>query len=657
MNISEKELEKEKKYLKTIKDTASKNIDEIDTKLEKEKKEIYETKKYIWEECNALSELEIGSVFQDANAQVIRANEQVMKSFRYRKMLESPYFGRIDFKLDDELLNVYIGLYGLSDIKTNYIFDWRAPISSLFYDYTIGKAKYEAPVGEIEGEITLRRQYKIENGKLKRVIESDINIDDDLLQEVLSSNSSEKMKNIVTTIQKEQNQVIRNTTDKYLIVQGVAGSGKTSAALHRIAYLLYKEENLNYNNILIFSPNDVFSEYISDVLPELGEENVLNTTFNDIVKTYLRKQKSIEDFSSFLERTYENIEHINTSFYEKKDLDSFIKSFLDNSIFKKGTTINGLYFNQFELNELLTSKYKKLPFLERLNKIAEYMCTNARLSIKKSKNRLVNWALNETNIELDPIIIYSQFLESKGINRDLSKKIYYEDLVGIIHIYFELNSYPYNTNVKHVVVDEGQDYSKLQYYILKKIFPYAYFTILGDVNQSINPYCKYKSLEELSEIFDEKSNYVELNKTYRSSSEIISFANRILNIKNIDSARGNNGLDVLIRNNNDYLKSIINDIKLMKKNNLKTIAIITKNRKEARNLYNKLKKENTNLSFVKDTISLNSVSILPSYIAKGLEFDGVIVYNNDNNGYSNNEKNLYYVVCTRAQHQLIIYNN
>lgn len=657
MNISEKELQKEKKYLEKVKNITSKNIDEIETKLKKEKKKIYETKKYIWEECNALSELEIGGIFRDANAQVTRANEQAMKAFRYKKMLENPYFGRIDFKSDDELINVYIGLNGLSNTQINYIFDWRAPISSLFYDYTIGKAKYEAPMGKIEGDITLRRQYKIENGQLKRVIESDINIDDDILQEVLSSNSSEKMKNIVTTIQKEQNQVIRNTTDRYLIVQGVAGSGKTSAALHRIAYLLYKEENLKYNNILIFSPNDVFSEYISDVLPELGEENVLNTTFNDIVKTYLKKQKNIENFSSFLERTYENIEYINTSFYEKKDLDLFIKSFLNNCIFKKGTTINGIYFNQFELNELLTSKYKKFPFLERINQIAEYICNNARLSVKKSKNRIVNWALKETNIELDPITIYSHFLETKGIKRDLNKKVYYEDLVGIIYIYFEINSYPYNTNVKHVVVDEGQDYSKLQYYILKKIFPYAYFTILGDINQSINPYCKYKSLEELKEIFSEKSKYIELNKTYRSSSEIINFANKILNIKNIDSARGNIGLDVLIRNNEKYLENIINDIRLMKKNNLKTIAIIAKNRKEVRKLYSELTKENTNISFVKDNISLNSVSILPSYIAKGLEFDGVIVYNDNNNSYSNDEKNLYYVVCTRAQHQLIIYNN
>ena len=207
------------------------------------------------------------------------------------------------------------------------------------------------------------------------------------------------------------------------------------------------------------------------------------------------------------------------------------------------------------------------------------------------------------------------------------------------------------------MVDEGQDYSKLQYYILKKIFPYAYFTILGDVNQSINPYCKFKSLEELKGVFDKKMNYVELNKTYRSSSEIMNFANKILNIENINSVRGKNGLDVIKRNNDNYLENIISDIKLMKKNNLKTIAIITKDKKETKALYNKLNQKTDDLKFVKEKLKHNTISILPSYIAKGLEFDGVIIYNDECNKYDQNEKNLYYVVCTRAQHQLIIYNN
>lgn len=655
MNISDQDMKKEKRYLATVKKVANDYINAIDVKVEKEKQDIFEIKKYIWDECKAMSELEYGNLLNDTDAEVKRTNDQIMQAFRYKKIIDNAYFGRVDFKTDGDLINVYIGLHGLHSDRKNYIFDWRAPISSLFYDYTVGKAEYEAYVGKIKGNIELRRQYKIEAGNIKRIIQNDINIDDEILQEVLSSNSSDKMKNIVTTIQKEQNVVIRNTKDKYLIVQGVAGSGKTSVALHRIAYLLYKEENLNYNNILIFSPNSVFSEYISDVLPELGEANVLNTTFNDLVKSYIKKQKNIETFSGFLERKYESI-NTDDCLYTQNELDAFIKQFLSKSILKYGITINGFYFNQFELNELLTNKYKKLPYLDRIDSIAEYICNSVNISVKKNKTKIKNRLLKEIDIELNPINIYKQFLESKNNGKEINKMIYYDDLVNIIYIYFELNGYPYNANVKHIVVDEAQDYSKLQFLILKKIFPYAYFTILGDVNQAINPYCEYNSLEEISPIFDNKTCYIELNKTYLSSAEIIDFSNKILGINHVSSVRGENGYPVVLKNEKIATKSIINDIIQMKQDGMRTIAVITKNEKDSKNLYKKIKENNTGVEFTLNTITKDCVAILPSYIAKGLEFDGVIVCNELENKYTSREKKLFYVACTRAQHQLIIYN-
>jgi len=659
MNISSADMKKENTYLETVKKVANDFIDDIDVKVEKEKQDIFEIKKYIWDECKAMSELEYGNLLNDTDAKVKRTNDQIMQAFKYKKIIDNAYFGRVDFKTDEELINVYIGLHGLHSDSKNYIFDWRAPISSLFYDYTVGNAEYEAPLGKIKGNIELRRQYKIESGNIKRIIESDINIDDEILQEVLSSNSSDKMKNIVTTIQREQNAVIRNTKDKYLIVQGVAGSGKTSVALHRIAYLLYKEDNLNYNNVLIFSPNNVFSEYISDVLPELGEENVLNTTFNDLVKSYIKKQKNIETFSEFLERKYESINNNDNDdyIYTKNELDEFIKQFLSKSILKYGITINGLYFNQFELNELLTNKYKKLPFLDRVDSIAEYICNSVNMSIKKNKIKIKNRLLKEIDIELNPINIYKQFLESKDSQKDISKKIYYEDLVNIVYIYFELNGYPYNTNVKHIIIDEAQDYSKIQFLILKKIFPYAYFTILGDVNQAINPYCEYTSLEEINSIFDDKARYIELTKTYRSSEEIINFSNKILGINHVNSVRGESGFPVTLKNEKISIGSIMDDIIKMKDNGMKTIAIITKNEKDVKKIYKEIEKISTDIEFTENTIMKDCVAILPAYIAKGLEFDGVIVCNDVNNKYTNKEKKLFYVVCTRAQHQLIIYNN
>ncbi len=653
MSLDMKSQKQEIEYLDKVKSVANHLIEKSDIRVEKEKSDIFELKRYIWTERGSMNELEYSDSLNDATYQVKKTNSKIKQIYNYRKILDSAYFGRIDFKTDNDLINVYIGINGLHHDGHNYIFDWRAPISSMFYDYTVGKAEYKAPLGTITGDIQLRRQYKIEKGKLERIIESDININDEVLQEVLSSNSSERMKNIVTTIQKEQNTIIRNNKDKYLIVQGIAGSGKTSVALHRIAYLLYKEKDLNYNNILIFSPNNIFSEYISEVLPELGEENVLNTTFNEFVSSYLKQRKKFETFSDFLERSYNS----NRRFihFSKEDLDTFIKTFLTKSVFQRSVKINNFTFNSFELNNLLINKYKKLPFLERLLEISEYICNSLAISIKRNKNKINTILLKELHMELDPIKLYQKILEQQNIDRDLSKKIYYEDLVNIIYIYFELSGYPYDTKVKHIVIDEAQDYSKLQFFLLKKIFPYAYFTILGDINQAINPYSEYKSLNEINYIFDNKANYIELNKTYRSSAEIIEYANKILKISEVYSIRGKTDFPV-IRKKTNTIKKIMEDIEMMKKNKMKTMAIITKDKKEANILYHLLTSENTNISFVKNNIEKNSIAILPLYMTKGLEFDGVILYTESHNYYKEEEKKLYYVACTRAQHQLIVYN-
>ena len=498
MNINKSEYQKEEKYLEKVKRFADVCISDVNIKIDKQKKEVFEIKQYIWNDCKALNDLEYGNLLNDTDAKVNWTNSQIRQVMKYQHIKQNPYFGRIDFKIDEDIMQVYIGIYGFNYNNYNYIFDWRAPISNLFYDYGIGEAQYEAPIGIIKGEITLRRQYKIEDGKLRRLIENEININDEMLQEVLSDNSSDRMKNIVTTIQKEQNEIIRNTSDRYLIIQGVAGSGKTSVALHRIAYLLYKEKNLSYSNILIFSPNNIFAEYISDVLPELGERNVLNTTFNDLLKQYLKKFAKLESFSDFLERVYEKNEKPSYIF-DKQQLDDFIQQYIKNHIFLKNINIGAEMFNRFELNDLLLNKYEKLPLLERISSLSEYLCNRLKISVKKNKKRIENLIISNLSISLDPISIFLEFLNLNGVTKEITKKIDYNDLEYIIYIYFELSGYPYNSNIKHVVIDEAQDYSQLQFYILKRCFDKAYFTILGDVNQAINPYCQYASLETLSD--------------------------------------------------------------------------------------------------------------------------------------------------------------
>ena len=656
MIINKNEYQKEEKYLENVKKLADLCTYNVNVQIDKQKKEIFEIKQYIWNDCKSLSDLEYGNLLNDTDAKVNWTNSRIKQMIKYQHIKQNPYFGRVDFKTEDEVIKVYVGIYGFNYENCNYIFDWRAPISNLFYDYGIGKAKYEAPIGPINGDIILRRQYKIENGTIERIIENEININDEMLQEVLSNNSSDKMKNIVTTIQKEQNEIIRDTSNKYMIIQGVAGSGKTSVALHRIAYLLYKEKNLSYSNILIFSPNDIFTEYISDVLPELGERNVLNTTFNDLLEQYLKKFGKLEKFSDFLERVYDN--NIKSDYiFNRYELDCFIQSYIKSHIFYKNINVGDEMFNKFELNDLLLNKYKKLPLLERISNLAEYLCNKLNVSIRKNKKKIENIIISELGISLDPVFIFSEFLKEKKKEKEMTNTIYYEDLEYIIYIYFELNGYPYNSNIKHVVIDEAQDYSELQFYILRKCFEKAYFTILGDVNQAINPFCQYKSLEELSDVFSDGYKYIELNNTYRSSPEILDYSNMILGINNIKSIRLSNGFPVKRYNNNESVDEILKNIQYIYEHGFKSVAIITKNSAETNNLYNKLVKKNIKYSFTKNMIKKDCVSIMPSYLAKGLEFDGVIIYNDINNKYTEEEKKLHYVAITRAQHILFVYNN
>ncbi len=306
MKITANERNLEEKYLKEVSEEVLKQIKKLEKEINFTSNEIKEFRKLMWEAKGSIDSVEMRTNLMNSE---LEAKFMLMKMEYYKKLFRcqnSPYFGRIDFKEKDQegIKKVYIGITNVTKEFEHYVYDWRSPVASLFYDYGIGEAKYEAPEGEIFGEMTLRRQYKIENNVLKRIFDSDLNVVDDCLQEVLSDNSGDKMRNIVNTIQKEQNEIIRNISSKVLVVQGIAGSGKTSVALHRIAFLLYKIKNLKSTNVLIFSPNNIFSEYISDVLPELGEDNAMSTTFQDFAQNYLKEFKKVETFSDFIERFY-----------------------------------------------------------------------------------------------------------------------------------------------------------------------------------------------------------------------------------------------------------------------------------------------------------------------------------------------------------------
>lgn len=669
MALTKEENKKENEYVKEVIKEIEIQSESLGNEINVKEEEIREFQKLLWEDKGSIDSIEMKTSLMSSE---MEANFMLMKMEYYKKLIKiksSPYFGRIDFKENNNQLNkVYIGITHLAKGLDYLIYDWRSPIASLFYDYGVGPAKYEAPVGEIKGEVSLRRQYKIENGKIINIFDSDINIVDDCLQEVLSETSSDKMKNIVNTIQHEQNEIIRNIRDKNLVVQGIAGSGKTSVALHRIAFLLYKIKNLRSSNVLIFSPNNVFSEYISDVLPELGEQNALDTTFHDFAKTYIKEFKSVESFSSFIEKYYTDIVNDKNliSFklsYEMVPIIENYSKYLENKIKLCGkieTNINT--YDETYLNYLLKERYNKLPFYSRVEKIAEHLCDREGIKYSKGKRGFIKKINEIFNIKKDYKRFYNELYESEifkkaygsNVNCKVSgKQINYEDALCFIYLKGMLEGFPYSNLIKQIIIDEAQDYNEMQYLILSKIFKRASFTILGDVNQTINPYQKYDSLEVVLNLLNENGRYVELNKTYRSSFEIIEYANKVLDLNYVSAIRRVNNTPVLFRDNNFTLQNDINYLK----EKYNSVAVITKNNKQAEELYKLLKDKIEGISIMDENKSFNkNLVIVPSYLSKGLEFDSVIAYTDKNDLYTSLERYLFYVVITRAMHELIVYN-
>ena len=663
MKIEREEFEREKNYLNKTVSLIRKKISSLGQQLYDDDEKVLEFKKFIWDSHAEMDPSEMRSMMAESDLQVSIMQSRgnyLQKLFRVQN---KPYFGMIRFKEDNEESDIYIGITHVEDNLEYYVHDWRSPICSMFYDYETGKASYEAPGGKVEGEITRKRQYIIEYGELKNIFDNDLNISDSLLQEVLAEESTDKMKNIVNTIQEEQNKVIRNTEDKNLIVEGIAGSGKTSVALHRIAFLLYRIPNLNSNNVVVFTPNKVFSEYISNVLPELGEDNTYSMTFYDLLCQNITEYKNIENFTDFISRYYKkNISSFELIKYKQSDeiindLDNYVKDIIDNIKF-----IKKLEFDDFievsidELNNMLTHKYDRYPLFERISEMAKKITESNYNGNKKNAKSIEKVLKENLNIKLDLKSIFNNFFNSKYSKYKDSIKdnmLYYED--ACLFLYLKSLLVGFNTNhiIKEVVIDEAQDYNKLQYLIIKRTFKTANYTVLGDTNQTINPYYKYDSLEELSSIF-ESSKYITLTKTYRSTYKIIEYTNKILGLTHSTAIRNQKASDILFRkgcNKEDFLRDINN-----LKSTSKSIAIITKDDDEAERIYNLLK-DNTDILLIDGYSHIKrDLVVVPSYIAKGLEFDSVIVYNDENNKYKENERYLFYVACTRAQHNLIIYN-
>lgn len=644
-------------------------------------------------------------------------------------ILSNPYFARFDFKgLNEKEINeIYIGKKLITGKNGEIIaYDWRSPICSMYYDYNIGKSEYKLNNETQKGEILSKRQIIIKDGVLKDVLEQDTLSNDSILMKYLNEHADSRLKTIIATIQKEQNKIIRSPMNKDYIIQGVAGSGKTTVALHRIAYLLYNEaRNTNEADFMIIGPNKYFLNYISELLPELDVKNIYQTTFDEIALNNLNCKVKVESRNITLQNVLSNqtdkeiISYKNSMQYMnliERFINDYMKSHLTEAITYEGielcskerlSVIYDSIFNTRSYSErinnftkMLTKQIKEhyddlihqvwlnyreevlsLPKNSPERKELTKMVDEIQETIKKGCSTQIKNYFKFTKV--NSLYLYQAFIENIDLYKNeisvdidklkeytlsklTKKQITSDDLAPMLLINQMLNGIKQDGKYNHLVIDEAQDLSIPQYYMLKRIFPQAKIDVFGDINQSIYDYQAFDNWEQLnSVIFDNKAEFLELNKSYRTTTQIADASKLVL-----EELKTNNSVNCITRSGKDVFVSsneennvitIINQIKQIIDNGYETIAIICKDDKETENLFKKLKKYNLDITKISENNEkyTGGLCILPSYLSKGLEFDAVIISNANDILYTedNIDLKLLYVSVTRAMHELYINYN
>ena len=708
-NQTEKAFE-EKRLAQTI-SLAEEQLKQAKETADKKKSEIIEAKKDVRENTeHGITSLytsdgfealvELSQYINPVTDKIIDYEEEEHKILLLEKMIKSPYFARIDFKFDDEdeFEKIYIGRSSLrkNSYQEMYVYDWRSPIASVFYRFMTGEAFYDAPCGRVTGELNLKRQYEIKNGKLEYFFDSDVQIVDEFLRQLLSQNTTAKMKAIVETIQHEQDVVIRDMENDLLMVQGVAGSGKTSIALHRAAYLMYQglQTKLSANNIMIISPNSIFEQYISNVLPELGEDNVISSVFEDILSELLNGRK-IQSRNDFLENLIVNSKYkeISRNSIEFKT-SSFFREILDQFLIdipRQWIEFEDVYYEGkcVVSRQILKDKIlgrTETPLGIKLEQLEDYILeqifgTGKGRGHKEEKN-LIKQEIQKF-IKIDIVELYKilfsneayfySLLQNSNPSQNIKNiwkytkenleadSLYYDDAIAIAYLYLKIYGTNKYKNIKQVVIDEAQDYYPLQYEIFNFLFSNAKFTILGDMKQTLAKKEDISFYEQIQKILNKKkSSLIMLDKSFRCTNEILNFSLKFIEQSSQIKSFNRNGDSpkVYIADNSEiFIDEIVKEIKLCQEKGFQSICLICKTEKNSTYLFNKIKHK-LDIQLIKNgsVSDLQGVFILPVYMSKGLEFDAVLICDADSQNYHDeDDKNLLYVACTRALHKLSLF--
>ncbi|SDF78062.1 DNA helicase-2 / ATP-dependent DNA helicase PcrA [Fontibacillus panacisegetis] len=761
MSNEDKVWQEEQLRVEYVNDRILRKISTLEQEVGKVRTDVVSMRKDFWDEVT-MNFSEADDVGETSTS--LRQQSQVLsereKSHQHasaelgkmKRLLQSPYFARIDFAENGEPAEaIYLGIASLLEEgdETFLVYDWRAPISNLYYDSVPGPTSYMTPSGTIEGTMSLKRQFVIRGRDIKLMFDTGVTIGDGLLQQVLSRSSDAQMKSIVATIQREQNRIIRNDKSRMLIVQGAAGSGKTSAALQRVAYLLYKHrDTLQADQMILFSPNPMFNSYVSTVLPELGEENMQQTTFQEYLEHRLGREFQLEDpfiqieyvLSSEMDDDYaarvSGIRYKSSSSYldvvsryrgllERKEMKFRPLRFQGKEVVSAEMIAHKFYafdpaitlanrcelLKEWLLKELVAFGRNELdePWVEeqiQLLDVEEYQRAYQRMKRKqRGKGDSFNDYEDEKTILAKMVVsdrlkplrrwvkylrfvdvtkLYSQLFQNQELIQELSTEhlpedwdiiceqtlmkirageLFYEDTTPFLYLKELILGFRSNTTIRHVIIDEAQDYSPFQLYFLKKLFPRARMTALGDLNQAI--YAHASVLQQsttLSELYgEEESELITLVQSYRSTREIVEFTRSMIPGGEVIvpfNRDGEKPVVQLINHAAELHEELIRQIFNLKSEGYEMIAVICKTAAESLAAYEALSPSLQVKLIKKTTLSFEKgVHIIPAYLAKGVEFDAVFIYDGSNEKYTREaERKLFYTACTRAMHLLHIFS-